>query len=238
MRKPTLRLLGLLGFVVAVVLVLVFVPVRRWQEAFQDWVSEGHNRYLALVVLALAYTPAALFFFPATLLTLGAGGLFGLVEATIAVSLGSTLAACVVFLVGRTLARRWVEEKFTASPRFRALDRAVAANGFRIVLLMRLSPAFPYTLLNYAFSLTRVSFRDYFLASWIGMLPGTVMYVSLPHGAKGLVELVVALFQGRAGENLAQTLFLFVGVAATIAATVLVTRIARNALRETIKEEG
>jgi len=238
MRKSTLRLLGLIGLLVVAVLVLVFVPVGRWLEDFQQWASEGHNKLLALVVLGLAYTPAALFFFPASLLTLGAGGLFGFVEGTIAVSLGSTLAACVVFLVGRTLARRWVEEKFAASPRFQALDRAVAANGFRIVLLTRLSPAFPYTLLNYAYSLTRVSFRDYFLASWIGMLPGTILYVYLGHGAKGLVELVVALFDGRAGENLGQTLFLFVGLLATVAVTVLITRIARNALRDTIKEEG
>src|SRR5262245_61839733 len=238
MRQSTLRLLGLLALVAGIILVSVFVPVRRWQEAFQDWAGEGHNKTLALVLLGLAYTPAALFLFPASLLTLGAGGLFGFVEGTIVVSLGSTLAACVVFLVGRTLARRWVEEKFAASPRFRALDRAVAANGFRIVLLTRLSPAFPYTLLNYAYSLTRVSFRDYFLASWIGMLPWTIMYVYLGRGAKGLVELVVALFEGRAGENLAQTLFLFVGLLATVAVTVLITRIARNALRETIKEEG
>src|SRR5436309_6273158 len=236
MRKSTLRLLGLLALVAAVVLVSIFVPVRRWQETFQEWASEGPNQTLALVLLGLAYTPAALFLFPASLLTLGAGGLFGIVEGTLAVSLGSTLAACVVFLVGRTLARRWVEEKFAASPRFQALDRAVAANGFRIVLLTRLSPVFPYTLLNYAYSLTRVSFRDYLLASWVGMLPGTVMYVYLGRGAKGIVELIVALFEGRAGENLEQTLFLFVGLLATIAVTVLITRIARKALRETIKE--
>jgi uncharacterized membrane protein YdjX (TVP38/TMEM64 family) len=238
MRKSTLRLLGLLALVAAIVLVLVFAPVRRWQENFQEWAGAGHNKALALVLLGLAYTPAALFLFPASLLTLGAGGLFGLVEGILAVSLGSTLAACIVFLVGRTLARRWVEDKFAASPRFRALDRAVAANGFRIVLLTRLSPAFPYTLLNYAYSLTRVSFRDYLLASWIGMLPGTVMYVYLGRGAKGIAELIAALSEGRAGENWEQTLFLFVGLLATVAVTVLITRIARNALRETIKEEG
>src|SRR5436190_23557799 len=129
MRKSTLRFLGLLGLVVAVLLVSIVFPFRRWQENFQEWAGAGHNETLALVILALAYTPAALFLFPASLLTLGAGGLFGLIEGTIAVSLGSTLAACVVFLVGRTLARRWVEEKFAASPRFQALDRAVAANG-------------------------------------------------------------------------------------------------------------
>src|SRR5437588_4901937 len=179
MRKSTLRLLGLLALVAAVVLVSIFVPVRRWQEDFQEWAGAGHNKALALVVLALAYTPAALFLVPGSLLTLGAGGLFGVVEGTVAVSLGSTLAACVVFLVGRTLARRWVEERFAGSPRFRALDRAVAGQGFRIVLLTRLSPLFPYTVLNYAYSLTRVSFRDYVLGSWIGMLPGTVMYVYL-----------------------------------------------------------
>lgn len=233
-RTPFLRLLVLLGLLTLGILAWVFG--RQHVAAFAGWL-EGRGKLTGLTILALAYTPAALLFFPATVLTLGAGAVFGIPEATVAVSLGSTLAACVVFLFGRTLARRWVEAKIAARPRFRALDRAVADNGFRIVLLTRLSPALPFTLLNYAYGLTRVRFRDYLLASWVGMLPGTVMYVSLGRSAKGIADLAAALFEGRAGaSDVEQALFLFVGLLATVAVTVLVTRIARNALRKALHE--
>jgi len=235
MRRPSYRLLGLLALTLAAVLAGVFG--RQQFGASIDWLR-GRGKVWGLVILALAYTPAALLFFPATVLTLGAGALFGIPEATEAISLGSTFAACVAFLVGRTLARRWVERQITASPRFRALDRAVAEHGFRIVLLTRLSPAFPYTLLNYAYGLTRVRFRDFLLASWLGMLPGTIMYVSLGRGAKGLADLGAALAEGRASAaDVRQALFLFVGLLATVAVTVLVTRSARGALRKALAEE-
>lgn len=235
MRRPYLRLLALLALTAAVVLAWIFG--RPYFSASLDWLR-GRGRGWGLVILALAYTPAALLFFPATVLTLGAGAIFGVPEATVAISLGSTFAACVAFLVGRTLARRWIEEKIAGSPRFRALDRAVAANGFRIVLLTRLSPAFPYTLLNYAYGLTQVRFRDYLLASWIGMMPGTLMYVYLGRGAKGMADLTASLWTGRASAaDVQQALLLFVGLLATVAVTVLVTRLARNALRKALDEK-
>ena len=234
MRGNYLRLLGLLALVGVAVLAWVFG--RPHVEASVAWL-EGRGRVWGLIILALAYIPAALVLFPASLLTLGAGAVFGVPEATLAISLGSTLAASVAFLVGRTLARRWVEEKIAGSPRFRALDRAVAANGFRIVLLTRLSPAFPYGLLNYAYGLTKVRFRDFVLASWIGMLPGTLLYVYLGRGAKGIAELATALFTGRAGaRDFEQALLLFVGLLATVVVTVLVTRIARQSLRQALDD--
>ena len=237
MRKvPPARLLAVPALAAGVLLAAAFLPARRLLDAFLDWL-EGRGRVWGLVVLALAYTPAALLLFPASVLTLGAGALFDWRLATAAVSLGSTLAACVAFLAGRTLARRRVERTIARSPRFRALDRAVAEQGFRIVLLTRLSPAFPYTLLNYAYGLTRVSFRDYLLATWLGMLPGTVMYVYLGRGAKGIAELAAAFSEGRGREHLGQTLFLLLGLLATVAVTVLITRTARRALRRALAED-
>jgi uncharacterized membrane protein YdjX (TVP38/TMEM64 family) len=219
------------------VVVLAWVFGRSSVEAAGDWLR-GRGKVWGLAILALAYTPAALLLFPTYLLTLGAGAIFGVPEATIAISLGSTFAAGVVFLVGRFLARRWVEAKLANSPRFRALDRAVADKGFRIVLLTRLSPAFPYTLLNYAYGLTKIRFRDYLLASWIGMLPGTLMYVSLGRGARGIADLTSVLFTGRASAaDLEQALLLLVGLLATVAVTILVTRLARKSLRTALDEQ-
>jgi len=112
-------------------------------------------------------------------LTLGAGILFGVLRGSIIVSIAATLGATAAFLIARYVAREWVARKIAAHPKFAAVDQAVASEGWKMVGLIRLSPIFPFSLMNYAFGLTRVSLRDYFFASWIGMLPGTVMYVPL-----------------------------------------------------------
>ena len=186
-------------------------------------------------VLIAAYAIACVLFLPGSILTLGAGFAFGLVRGTVAVVAGSLLGASAAFLLGRTAARGWVERKIAASPRFRAIDAAVAREGFKIVLLARLSPVFPFNLLNYAFGVTRVSFRDYFLASWIGMFPGTVLYVYLGTAAKGLADLAAGT-GGRGGA--ARYVLLGVGLAATLAVTIVLARIARRSLREAVEGPG
>ena len=234
MWKSSLRLFILLALVAALVLAWVFG--RPQVEPLVAWL-QGRGRGWGLLILALAYIPAALLLFPASLLTLGAGAVFGVPESVAAISLGSTLAAAVAFLVGRTLARGWIENRIAGNAGFRALDRAVAANGFRIVLLTRLSPAFPYGVLNYAYGLTKVRFRDFVLASWLGMLPGTLLYVSLGRGAKGVADLASALASGRAGAaDVQQALLLLVGLLATAAVTLFVVRLARKSLRQALED--
>lgn len=174
------------------------------------------------VLFVVAYVLATVLFVPGSALTLGAGALFGVVWGSVYVSIGSTLGATAAFLVGRYLARDWVARKIEGNASFAAIDRAVADEGWKIVGLTRLSPVFPFTLLNYAFGLTRVKLRDYVLASWIGMMPGTVMYVYLGSLARA----------GAAGEKKspAEWALYGVGLLATIAVTVVITRIARRAL--------
>jgi len=185
------------------------------------------------LVLAAAYILAVILFVPGSLLTMGAGFVFGSLVGTITVSVASTLGAAAALLLGRTLARDWVEKRVVRSPRFRALDEAIKQQGFRIVLLLRLSPVFPFNLLNYALGLTNVSFPEYVLASWIGMLPGTVMYVYLGSTLKSLSDLAA----GRAAGGAAEKLLFGLGLLATLAATVVITRLARKALREAVSTE-
>src|SRR5262249_14167349 len=147
------------------------------------------------VVFAAVYALSCLVL-PGSLITLAAGSLFGVLVGTVVVSLASVTGACLAFWLGRTLARDLAEKRLAGNPRFHALDQAVAVGGFKIVLLTRLSPLFPFTLLNYAFGLTMVRFRDYVLASWIGMLPGTVMYVYLGSTVKELADVAVGNVQG------------------------------------------
>ena len=180
------------------------------------------------------YIAATVLFIPGSILTLGAGVLFGVVKGTVLVSVGATLGATAAFLIGRYLARGWVQRKIAGNDRFRAVDESVAREGWKIVLLMRLSPVFPFNLLNYAFGLTRISLKEYVLASWIGMLPGTVMYVYL--GA--LVGDLAALAGGRRHRTPAEWVLYGVGLAATVAVTYLVTRNARRALARRIPSKG
>ncbi len=189
-----------------------------------DWVSQLGP--WGVVLFILIYILATILFIPGSALTLGAGALFGVVRGCIYVSIGATLGAAAAFLVGRYLARNAVARRIESNPRFAAMDRAVANEGWKIVLLTRLSPVFPFALLNYAFGITRVKFTHYLLASWIGMMPGTVLYVYLG-------SLAQVATSGRTRSPAEWTLYA-VGLLATLAVTVLITRIARRALARQI----
>lgn len=230
-RAKLMRLTVLLGLAAAVVASLVWLPVPEYMTAFLDWVR-GLGM-VGIVIFMLFYILACVLFLPGSILTLGAGFAFGVVTGTIAVSIGSTLGAVAAFIVGRTIARPWVKSKVESSPRFQAIDEAVAQRGFLIVFLLRLSPIFPFNLLNYSLGLTNVSLSRYALASWIGMLPGTLMYVYLGSFAKNLAQIVSGDIQGGPWQ---QVLF-GVGLAATVVVTVFVTRIARQALQQRVAIE-
>ncbi len=175
------------------------------------------------VLFIAIYIVATVLFLPGSVLTLGAGAVFGVALGSVYVSIASTLGATAAFLVGRYLARGWVAKKIEGNAAFAAIDRAVADEGWKIVGLTRLSPAFPFSLLNYAFGVTRVSLRDYVLASWIGMMPGTVMYVYVGSLARAA---------GDRSRTPGEWTLYGIGLLATIAVTVFVTRLARRALAQ------
>jgi uncharacterized membrane protein YdjX (TVP38/TMEM64 family) len=180
------------------------------------------------IVFVLGYAAAVVAFVPAVVLTLAAGAIFGLVRGTVYVFVAATLGSAVAFLVSRHVARSAVERRIREDARFTAIDRAIAAEGRKIVFLLRLSPAFPFTLLNYALGLTRVRFVDYLVAS-IGMIPGTILYV---YYGKLAGDVAAAAGGARVERGPADWALAAVGLAATIAVTTVVTRIARRALRD------
>ena len=193
--------------------------ILEWIDQFGIW---------GPILFILIYATAAVFFIPGSALTLGAGALFGVVKGTILVSLASTLGAALAFLIGRYVARDWVAKKVEENPKFKAVDEAVGREGWKIVALTRLSPVFPYTFLNYAYGLTKVKFPHYVLASWLGMLPGTIMYVYLGSLARLGVQ--------AEGASKAQIAMRIVGLLATVGVTVYITKIARKALKEKVDE--
>jgi len=194
--------------------------------AFAAWV-QGLGPAGPLVFIA-AYAAAVVAFVPGSILTLAAGAIFGLVPGTLYVLVAATLGSALAFLISRYVARSVVEKRLAGDPKLVAIDRAIGAEGRKIVLLLRLSPAFPFSVLNYALGLTRVRFTDYLLAS-IGMLPGTLLYV---YSGK-LAGDVAALASGATvAKGAGYYTLLGVGLVATLAVTLYVTRIARRALSQ------
>ena len=194
-----------------------------------------------IFIFIALYISATVAVIPGSILTLGAGFVFGLGPGTLYVSIGSTLGATAAFLLGRSLFRDWIAAKIAGSPKFASIDRAVAREGWKIVLLTRLSPVFPFNVLNYAYGLTNIRTAAYVLSSWIGMLPGTVLYVYIGSLA-GDVAAVAAgpqPVEGAAAEGLGAWLgpaLRIIGLGATLLVTIVIARIARKALRQHIDE--
>ena len=184
------------------------------------------------IVFVLGYVVATVAFIPGSLLTLAGGAIFGLAEGTAFVFVGASLGATAAFLASRYIVRGAIERRVEAEPRFAAIDRAVGREGFRIVLLLRLTPVVPFVLLNYALGLTRVKLRDYVYAHG-GMLPATLLYVYYGKVAGDLAEIAAGGGPERGWET---HVFTGIGLLATIAAITVVTRIARRALKEEVGE--
>jgi uncharacterized membrane protein YdjX (TVP38/TMEM64 family) len=202
-----------------------FNPQAILRNALQWIDSLGTVGAIAFIALYIIATVA---FFPGSILTLGAGVIFGVVWGSLYVFIGATLGATAAFLVGRYLARGWVARKIADNKKFAAIDQAVGREGLKIVLLTRLSPIFPFNLLNYAFGITGVSLKDYFIGS-VGMIPGTIMYVYIGSLAGNLAMIGT---EAQPTNPTLQWAIRILGLIATVAVTVYVTRIARKALEE------
>jgi uncharacterized membrane protein YdjX (TVP38/TMEM64 family) len=207
---------------------LIFIgrELGAYVPRFATWV-EGLGVWGPLAFIT-GYALATVAFVPGSLLTLGAGAIFGLAKGVVYVFVAASIGATLAFLVSRYVARSAIEQRLAGNEKFATIDNAVGEQGLKIVLLLRLSPVFPFNALNYGLGLTKVSLRDYVLAH-IGMLPGTLLYVY--YGK--LAGDVAALAGGAETERGAEYwIVLGLGLAATVIVTTIVTRIARRALKE------
>ena len=209
-----------------VIFVVCVLPVRGWATALAERIRGTGAKGVMLFILVYVLAEVALV--PGSLLTMAAGFAYGPIRGLLVASPASVLAATTAFLLGRTILRGWIRRKIARAPKARALDRAVARNSFKLILLLRLSPVIPFNLLNYALGLSDATLGRYVVASFVGMLPATWLYVylgSLATAAAGVAE----ASRGGGRERLALTM---IGLAATVAAVVFVTRAARRALEQ------
>ena len=223
------RLFVLLVVVGGLFLAMRFLPVQQWLRNFNDWV--GQMGVLGIFIFIAVYAVATVLMAPGSILTIGAGFAFGLWKGFLAVSGGATLGASLAFLVARFIARGKVEAIAKRNDKFRKIDKAIGRKGAKLVFLLRLSPVIPFNLSNYFYGLTGVRFWPYVLASWIGTMPGTLLYVYIGIAGKAAVA---AATGGEAMKHGWQYwTFLGVGLVATIIVTIWVTKIAHDALKKT-----
>jgi uncharacterized membrane protein YdjX (TVP38/TMEM64 family) len=182
----------------------------------------------AAVVFIAIFAIGVVALVPATVLAVAAGALFGIVHGILYAFVGGTIGSTCAFLLGRHGARVLVERRLAAMPRFVAVDRAVAARGWRIVFLLRLSPVMPFNVLNYALGLTTISVWDFMLAG-LGSIPGEIVAA---YGGKIGGEALALAGQAEGPKDASYYAVLLAGLVATVAATFVVTRTARRALRD------
>lgn len=205
-------------------------PIHEWMLSIISWVQA--SGVWGVLAFAIIYITAAVMLIPASILTLGAGFIYGPFWGTLLVSPVSVTAAFIAFSISRSRLRPWVAKKVSNNVHFEAVDAAVGEQGFKIVALLRLSPVLPFTFLNYILGLTGVKARHYVLASFIGMLPGTFLYTYLGSLVLNVSELTSAPDQG---ASQTQNIFMWIGFAVTVMVTIYITRLASRALKnETI----
>jgi uncharacterized membrane protein YdjX (TVP38/TMEM64 family) len=229
MNQGKSRLLILAGLVALFVAGAFFLPVAEWTTSLAERARRTGG--LGVALFFVAYVVATVAFLPGSILTLAAGFAYGPLWGVAIVSPASVAGATAAFLLGRTLLREWAVRKTRGSPQLRAIERAVDREGFKLVLLLRLSPLIPFNVLNYALSLSNVRLGAYVVASAIGMLPATVMYVYLGSLAPTAAQLSAA---GERGGSSRAVLYA-AGLAATIAVVFIVTRSARRALQAELR---
>jgi uncharacterized membrane protein YdjX (TVP38/TMEM64 family) len=227
------RIVALIAIVIALFLTMRFLPVQEWLRNFNDWV--GQLGVAGMFIFIAVYAVGTVLLAPGSVLTIGAGFAFGIWKGFLAVSAGATLGASLAFLGARFIARDRIEAIAKQSERFQRLDKAIGKQGAKLIFLLRLSPVIPFNLSNYFYGLTGVRFWRYVLASWIGMMPGTFLYVYIGTAGKAAVS---AAAGGQAVKHGWQYwTFLSIGLVATIIVTVWVTKIARDALKKTADVE-
>ncbi len=207
-----------------------FLPVAQWVKSFTDWVR--HLGLAGAFVFIAVYAIAAVLFLPGAIFTIAAGLVYGIAGGTVVALTGATLGAGLAFLSGRYLLRGRIEKSFKQNKKFTAIDEAIGRQGWKIVGLLRLSPLIPFNVSNYFYGITAIGFWPYLLASFVGMLPGTLLFADL--GAIGQA----GLGGGKTGHSPLEWTFLGVGLLATIGVTVFVGRLAKKALQETGAAKG
>ena len=196
------------------------LPLDVWLPLLRVWIEDQGS--FGILIFGLIFVISVLLFIPGALLTMLAGGIFGLAWGTVIVSVASSVADGIAFLIARYYARGAVTRLAQRYPRFGILETAITEAGWPVVALLRLSPTVPYSASNYLYGLTGIRFFPYWITTWAFTLPGTAAYVYLGYaGSEALVE---------TSRTTVDWYLLYLGLAATLGATFYLAIFARRAL--------
>lgn len=216
-RPPIWKWVAVGAGVLALFIAARFFPLLEWIESFRVWAAQFG--VLGIFIYGAGFALVTIFLLPCLPLTLLAGFTFGLVGGLTAVMFGIMLSAAWGFLFARYAARETVARQMEHYPRFHAMDRAIAKEGWKIVSLLRMCPV-PFGITNYLYGLTAIPFWPYMAATFGGMLPGNIMYVYL------------GVIGKRTAEGPRDPLEFVVGglaLAALVAVTLMLRRMAKRA---------
>lgn len=224
MRASYIKAILAILILAAIVIAFRVLPVAVWLRDFQGWVR--HLGPLGYVLYTLMYAVCVAALVPASLLTLGAGAIFGVVAGTIVVVIGATLGAALAFVLARTVLRRRVEDMTARRPKLAAVDGAISRDGTKLMLLCRLSGFPPFVFANYAFGLTGVTAASYLATTFFGIIPGCVAYTYAGHAGAAVAT--------GSGNRVA----LIVTAVGIVLVSVYVARIATKAVRRAGVEDA
>ena len=222
-----LKAIVLVALLLVCIVLVTVLDVRQYLATFIESI-EGLG-FSGKLIFGAIYALATILFVPGSILTLGAGALFGLGTGIVVVALGATVGACGAFVVGKYFMHGWITSLVGKYPRFQSVYDAIGREGGKIIFFLRLSPIFPFNASNYLYSLTAVRFLPYTLATFLGILPGTVMYVYFGTLLGSLAD----VNQARERTTIEWVLY-GVGLVATVFITIYATRIARKAINASV----
>jgi uncharacterized membrane protein YdjX (TVP38/TMEM64 family) len=201
-----------------------FLPISQWLQQFTEWVKTHGT--LGAVIFVAGFVIGTMLFVPASLFILAAGIAFGFSQGLPLAIISAMLGATIPFFVSRHFARKFVEKRLAQNARLKAFDSAVEKEGWKIVLLFRLTPILPFPVSNYFFGLTKINFWQYLFASTAGVMPATILYVYLGYAG------AVVLGEKRHGRSTYSCVLLGLGLVATIALLFYLTRLAKRSLQQ------
>jgi uncharacterized membrane protein YdjX (TVP38/TMEM64 family) len=198
-----------------------YLPIEEWVGRLKD--NAESLGAVGWVIYIIIYAIATLILAPASVLTLAAGFIYGL-EGFFIVIIGAIIGASLSFLAGRYIFKNKVENFIATKPKLNSIDKAVEAEGWKIVALCRLSPLIPFNLQNWFFGVTSISFKSYFLSSFFAIMPGTLLYIWIGSLGSDIAD--------NENTSIVKTIFLIIGLIATFVVTFYIGKKARQKLDE------
>lgn len=229
--KHNLKWLIWFGLGLILILLADRVELDRTLTSLLQWVDSLGT--LGAIAFIAIYIIATIICVPGSIMALAGGALFGKLIGTILVFISGFLGACCAFSLGRYLLRDWVKRRLEKNSYLKAINKVVVAEGWKIACLLHLSPIIPFNILNYALGASQITYKNFIVATSVGILPGVILYVFLGSTIGDLTMAVMG--KSDSANSTIQWLVSAIGVVATLALTIYLAKIARQQITKKLQ---